>query len=125
MQHTKVRMSPFFNEIDVKDSFSILEYIGTTSGMYGEWEADDPQTNGLFFLAIGAYILWLLFRFKLVVWILLRLDSKTHVRFLHPNVTKSAADLKRNNNYKMHARMWATWGGTYMANPATYKGVAL
>jgi hypothetical protein len=29
-------MSPFFNEIDVKDSFSILEYIGTTSGMYGE-----------------------------------------------------------------------------------------
>jgi len=35
MQHTKVRMSPFFNEIDVKDSFSVLEYIGTTSGMYG------------------------------------------------------------------------------------------
>jgi hypothetical protein len=55
MQHTKVRMSPFFNEIDVKDSFSVLEYIGTTSGMYGEWEADDPQTNGLFFLARGAY----------------------------------------------------------------------
>mmetsp|Transcript_35304 Transcript_35304/g.59505 ORF Transcript_35304/g.59505 Transcript_35304/m.59505 type:complete len:388 (+) Transcript_35304:140-1303(+) len=35
MQHTKVRMAPFYNEIEVKDSFGVLEYIGTTSGMYG------------------------------------------------------------------------------------------
>jgi len=33
--HTRIRMAPFFNKIEVTQSFSILEYIGTTSGMYG------------------------------------------------------------------------------------------